>query len=138
MAPASSSTASSTIATATCPPGNSLPEITTLPIPLNVSVVVIPGSNASDPAMVACCSPNPVSVVEGCYEWCHLPQQLNNDYQWFDSCLVMNGRNINKSSITGFHSANAALGRLSPTTTVAGLGVWALVVSGLAGALFCA
>ncbi|CAK7220336.1 hypothetical protein SCUCBS95973_004124 [Sporothrix curviconia] len=137
---ADASAATSAIATATCPPGNQLPEVTTLPIPLNVSVAVIPGSNVSDSVMVACCSPNPVNIADGCYEWCEAPKAYNS-LDKFSNCLVANHRNLNQSDILGFHAGSAAPGRLAPPTTtmavtVVGLGVWMLFLSGAAGAVF--
>ncbi|CAK7246293.1 MAG: hypothetical protein STHCBS139747_007920 [Sporothrix thermara] len=119
----------------TCPPGNQLPSVENLPIPQNVSFAVIPGSNTSDSAMVACCAPNPVHIAEGCYEWCEAPPN-NPDAMSFGPCLVANHRDLNKSSILGFHAVGAAQGRASPVLTVAGLSMWVLVVSGVAGAVF--
>ncbi|GKT63253.1 oxidoreductase family protein [Colletotrichum tofieldiae] len=44
-----------------------------LPLAENISSAAIPGRIISEP-MVACCSPNPVQLVEKCHEWCELPE----------------------------------------------------------------
>ncbi|CAK7204300.1 hypothetical protein SEUCBS139899_007055 [Sporothrix eucalyptigena] len=130
-----STTVSSATPSSTCPPGNSLPDMVNLPIPHNVSVAVIPGSNASDHAMVACCYPNPVHVALGCYEWCEAPHN-HSDSQSFDSCLMGSGLDINKSSIFGFQPVGAAPGRAASSLSLAGVAVWALFVTAVSGAVF--
>lgn len=129
------STSASAAPTSTCPAGNSLPELKTLPIPQNVSVAVIPGSNASDFVMVTCCSPNPVHIADGCYEWCEAPS-THPDIESFGGCLVANHRDLNKSDILGF--SNDAPGRGSPSMTFTQLGVWVLFVSGISSLVFSA
>lgn len=60
-----------------CKPGVSPPP-EFLPIELDISFVFISGTNISDSAMVACCQPYPISVIDNCYEWCKLPPQYTN------------------------------------------------------------
>ncbi|KAJ0166442.1 hypothetical protein CTA2_7309 [Colletotrichum tanaceti] len=104
-----------------------------LPIPTNISRAVIPGRNISAAPMVACCSPNPVRLIDDCYEWCELPDKYERDearaLDAFGSCLSANGRNLSVSNILGVKIADSAAAR--PVVTVAGLGVWGLLASAL-------
>lgn len=115
----------------TCPPDNTLPDFSGLPIPANITTVFVPGRNASDPAMVACCAPNAVHVAAGCYEWCEVPKarlekggssqgQIQDE---FLVCLRANGRNSTR--IIGANKASAAPRR----PTAWGIGLWVLLVS---------
>lgn len=45
-----------------------------LPIPKGINYGATQGRNGSEPWMVKCCAPNPVSLVDGCYVWCELPK----------------------------------------------------------------
>ncbi|WYZ42637.1 hypothetical protein EsH8_VI_000336 [Colletotrichum jinshuiense] len=112
-----------------CLNGDSLPELSNLPIPQNITFAVIPGRNTSDAAMVSCCAPNPVQLAEGCYEWCELPDTYKGGgiSSSFGSCLTANHRNLNSSRILGVHTANSAAGK--PGVTVTGLGMLALLAS---------
>lgn len=122
----------------TCPPGNSLLDLDHLPIPKDHSFAVIPGQNVSVPWMVRCCAPNPVNLVNNCYLWCQLPPSqiyhgsngLDTD---FDSCLKINGLNVDETSISGYSFANAA-GRVGPT--IQGVGIWALLAAGILRCVF--
>lgn len=114
-----------TMSNVTCPPGNTLPEIASLPIPQNIPVIVIPGSNASDVSMVNCCYPEPVAVADSCYEWCEVPK--NTSVMEFGNCLRINGKTNNQSSIVGFQSDAPP----APSATIMKLGLWTLLVSGL-------
>ncbi|KAF4851787.1 hypothetical protein CGCSCA4_v003269 [Colletotrichum siamense] len=100
--------------TATAPsscPTNEIPE--GLPIPNNVTYAVIPGHNASDPWMVNCCSPNPVHLVNDCWEWCEVPEatKKNRDdaqiVSVFGSCLRAEGRNSTESNGVQVRSASS-------------------------------
>lgn len=61
------------MANTTCP-DSSIPDIASLPVPHNINLMVIPGSNASYHPMVTCCEPNPVQVVNECWLWCEVPK----------------------------------------------------------------
>ncbi|KAH0420090.1 hypothetical protein CcaCcLH18_14187 [Colletotrichum camelliae] len=107
--------------TATAPsscPTNEIPE--GLPIPNNVTYAVIPGHNASDPWMVNCCSPNPVHLVNNCWEWCEVPEatKKNRDdaqiVSVFGSCLRAEGRNWTESNGVQVRSASAPPNRPIP------------------------
>ncbi|EPE06407.1 hypothetical protein F503_02535 [Ophiostoma piceae UAMH 11346] len=111
----------------TCPAGNFLPELSTISIPHNTSVIVIPGSNASDAAMVNCCFPQPVAVADSCYEWCEV--QDNMTLMEFNGCLLASGKTTNVSNIVGLSSDSVP----GPSaTTLLKLGLWTLLVSGAA------
>jgi hypothetical protein len=95
---------------ATCPPPTQLPDYQSLPIPTNISFLLIPGANTSDEAVRACCAPNSVNLVESCYEWCEIPLKYRNgsasgssadDIELqFSTCLKLEGKNV---SIMGAH-----------------------------------
>ncbi|KAK1623542.1 hypothetical protein BDP81DRAFT_399237 [Colletotrichum phormii] len=108
----------------------SLPELSTLPIPQNITFVATPGRNTSDAPMVACCAPNPVQLAGGCYEWCELPGTYDakkNALSTFGGCLSANGKNSSTDAyIVGLHVANGAA---RPGVTTVGLGMFVLVVS---------
>ncbi|KAK0745565.1 hypothetical protein B0T18DRAFT_409724 [Schizothecium vesticola] len=120
------------MANATCPPGNSLPVFNGLPIPANITTAFTPRNNDSEPAMIACCSPNPVNVAADCYVWCEVPPRLQNGSQVeiqgaFSNCLHLNSpENSTQIRIVGAHVAMAA--RAIPTTRE--LGLWALLSVG--------
>ena len=48
-----------------CLPLSSLPP--DLPIPKGINYAATQGRNGSEPWMVKCCAPNPVSFIDGCY-----------------------------------------------------------------------
>lgn len=96
------------MSTNTSCPTNFIPA--SLPVPNNVTYSVIPGSNASDPWMVSCCAPNPVHIVNDCWEWCEItsdmasfnisspdenPTLVNGA---FAECLFYNDRPVNVSN----------------------------------------
>ncbi|RYP80506.1 hypothetical protein DL769_002445 [Monosporascus sp. CRB-8-3] len=92
-----------------CPVGE-VPE--DLSIPQNITYAVIPGQNIS--AMAICCQPNPVHVVDGCWEWCQIPSAMAGDSDSggimfdFHNCLDANGRNISLSNGLAIHMASSA------------------------------
>lgn len=102
-----------------------------LPIPKNISWAAIPGRNISASPMVACCSPNPVHLIDNCYEWCELPEKYERDearaLAAFRSCLSVNDRNLSISNILGLNIADSPAAR--PVVTMAGLGMWGLLAS---------
>ncbi|KAI3319772.1 hypothetical protein HD806DRAFT_507960 [Xylariaceae sp. AK1471] len=52
-------------------------------------------TNTADPALVACCAPNPVQSAGGCYVWCEVPAAYGNDSanaEPFGECLKKHGR----------------------------------------------
>lgn len=113
-----------------CPASNFLPEFSAISIPHNIPVIVIPGSNASDAAMVNCCHPYPVAVADSCYEWCQVRDNMTSSE--FGGCLYASGKTTNESNIVGFSSDSAP----GPSaTTVLKLGLWTFLVSGAAALL---
>ncbi len=113
--------------TPTCPPPNSLPASTSLPIPSNVTYGLIHGQNPSDPAMTACCAPSALHLLAGCYEWCELPASYTNTSRAlrtaaadFGSCLRSHGADV---AVVGTNVSPAAGLRLS----LRGVGLAALV-----------
>src|SRR4051812_45557418 len=89
----------------TCPlGGNSLPEFNALAIPANLTTTFIPGSNASDKVMTACCAPNTVHIASSCYEWCEVPSSRLHNLSRHDieddmiDCLQAHGWSVNQSS----------------------------------------
>lgn len=112
-----------------------IPDIMSLPIPQNINVMVVPGSNASFPPMVTCCQPNPVQVVNNCSLWCELPKSYfekgasHQDVQdQTSNCLRVNGGNNTRPKITGWQfNAGARTG----SWTVKEAGILVLALSGL-------
>ena len=77
---------------ATCPPRNQLPTHGNLPIADDIDYVLRAGTNTSDLAMTACCAPNPVNFVDGCFLWCEYPNRYSNEsLTQFSTCIVENG-----------------------------------------------
>ena len=80
------------MANVTCPPRNQLPTHGNLPIADDVDYVLRAGTNTSDPAMTACCAPNPVNFVDGCFLWCEYPNRYSNEsLTQFSACIIENG-----------------------------------------------
>ncbi|RYO87093.1 hypothetical protein DL766_003549 [Monosporascus sp. MC13-8B] len=108
-----------------CPVGE-VPEA--LSIPQNITYAVIPGQNIS--AMATCCLPNPVHVVDGCWEWCQIPSAIAGDSDSggimldFGNCLNVNGRNISQSNGLAIHMASSA--RPNHGVTLTGLALVAV------------
>lgn len=121
--------------TTTCPSA-AVPDISSLPVPHDINLMIVPGTNTQDPAMTVCCEPNPVQTIDGCWLWCELPASYwvngttPNDavQQASGSCLRVNGRNFTESRITGWQF-NAA-GRVG-AGSVRAVGLWVLALSGL-------
>ncbi|KAK3296584.1 uncharacterized protein B0H64DRAFT_372037 [Chaetomium fimeti] len=92
----------------TCP-NAAIPDIAGLPVPHDINLMIVPEWDKRDPAMVACCDPNPVQVVKDCWLWCEVPASYFDNGTANDavkeatsSCLRINGRNITESRITGW------------------------------------
>ncbi|KAM7189669.1 hypothetical protein V8F33_009917 [Rhypophila sp. PSN 637] len=110
-------------------------------IPKDIDVVMITGNNVSNPAMNACCAPNKVQLLDGCYLWCKIPggtPKLETEHDIFrniSSCLRVNehideddggrGASVQAKIVT----ASLATGPKASLSTL-GLGIWALVVFG--------
>jgi hypothetical protein len=111
-----------------------MPAIESLPIPQNINAIVLPGTNTSDPAMVTCCAPNRVQIVDGCYLWCEIPASYLDGTDdagarsATSSCLEEHGRNYKESRITGWQF-NA--GTRAGAGSAKQLGLWALALSGV-------
>ena len=76
---------------------------TGLPIPADIPYFSTAGI-VNDPDMIACCSPNPVNLVESCYLWCRLPSSyanLNREDAGddFSGCLDSRGRRGSSFSV---------------------------------------
>ncbi|KAK1856076.1 hypothetical protein CCHR01_01290 [Colletotrichum chrysophilum] len=101
----------------TCPT-NEIPDA--LPIPKDMTYVVIPGQNVSDPWMVNCCHPNPVNLVNKCWEWCQVPDAIKQDrseseiLSVFSSCLRAEGKNASLSNGVQVRSASSPPNRPIP------------------------
>lgn len=114
---------------------SAIPDIISLPIPQNINVMVVPGSDASYPPMVTCCQPNRVQVVNNCSLWCEVPKSyFDNGANHQDvtdatsACLRRNARNGTGPRITGWQfNAGARTGMW----TAKEIGVLVLALSGL-------
>ncbi|KAK4033073.1 hypothetical protein C8A01DRAFT_50265 [Parachaetomium inaequale] len=121
------------MANTTCPSA-SIPAIESLPVPQNINLMIIPGTDTAARPMVPCCAPNPVQLVNDCWLWCEIPASYFNGTdkegarQASSACLETNGRNLTGSRITAWQF-NAA-GRVG-TGSVREIGLWVLAVSGL-------
>lgn len=112
-----------------------MPDADSLPIPHDVRVAVVPGTNTSAAWMIDCCYPNAVNLVEGCYLYCVVPKNMTN-VSVFAECLQVHGRNLNESNIVIISSD--APGFKAPTMSVMQLGILALAVSGISSLVFAA
>ncbi|KAK4206485.1 hypothetical protein QBC37DRAFT_434863 [Rhypophila decipiens] len=57
------------------PPYNAQPDIRSIPtLPKDINIAMIGGENVSHPAMVRCCYPNHVQLLDSCYLWCQIPE----------------------------------------------------------------
>lgn len=104
-----------------------------LPIPLGVHWFARPGSRISSEA-ATCCRVYPPQIAGGCFEWC----QIDNYQQYanINACLDrMNDTNPGPFGTDllppGYSGAGPAHGGV---VGVLGLGVWALLVSGVVAA----
>ncbi|KAF4911828.1 hypothetical protein CGCVW01_v011301 [Colletotrichum viniferum] len=85
-----------------------------------MTYVVIPGHNVSDPWMVNCCHPNPVNLVNKCWEWCQVPEAFEQDRSdsqivaVFSSCLRAEGKNASLSNGVQVRSASPPPNRPIP------------------------
>jgi hypothetical protein len=124
-----------TPSTTTCEP-NVIPALSSLPIPQDINVVAVPGTNTSNSAMKKCCEPNTVQIVNGCWLWCEIPDRyvhnMSSKYDTIavvDNCLQFN-RNNNDSRMSDYHFVENVGGRAG-AVSVKGLGAWVLALSGL-------
>ena len=124
----------------------SMPDITGVEtIPNDIDVVMIVGNNVSHPAMVNCCAPNKVQLLDGCYLWCQIPggnfhtntnqttAELTTKEDIFrniSTCLDLNGLKESDRASVQAHIPSMG-GRVSSTLSTMGLGVWALVMFGV-------
>jgi len=119
---------------AVCRPYTEIPDFVNLPIPQNINVVATPGNDTSYPPMKACCEPNRVQIVDGCYLWCEMPKRYFNGTDKdsarssFSSCLVFQQGNTTDRRITGYQLNAATRPGLGSAKQV---GLWALALSGL-------
>ncbi|EAQ85037.1 predicted protein [Chaetomium globosum CBS 148.51] len=58
--------------TTTCP-SVAIPDLSTLAVPHDINLMVIPGTSTEDSTMNLCCEPSPVHVIDRCWVWCELP-----------------------------------------------------------------
>ncbi|KAM7185772.1 hypothetical protein V8F33_012221 [Rhypophila sp. PSN 637] len=57
------------------PPYNAQPDIQGIPtLPQDINIAMIGGENVSHPAMVWCCYPNHVQLLDSCFLWCQIPE----------------------------------------------------------------
>lgn len=80
-----------------------------LPIQQNIAYVVVPGRNQSR-WMTNCCQPQPVNLVNTCWEWCQMPGRLASQgdhvaQREFRNCLYANDRDLRVSNAILFHSS---------------------------------
>lgn len=121
-----------------CPPSSEMPGFINLPIPQNINVVATPGNDTSYPPMKACCEPNRVQIVDGCYLWCEIPKRYFNGTDkdgarsTLGSCLMshkLRGNNTRSElRITGYQFNAAARSGMGSAKQ---LGLWVLALSGL-------
>ncbi|RKU46598.1 hypothetical protein DL546_006118 [Coniochaeta pulveracea] len=127
------------MANTTCGDPTAIPELSSLPIPQDINVLAVPGSNVSSAPMVTCCQPNPVHVVNNCTLWCEIPKSYFDNGASHDTvsaalstCLRTNMGNSTSPSAAGFQFNS---GVRTGGWTVKELGVFVLGLSGLMYAL---
>lgn len=111
-----------------CLANGTLPDGGVPGVPTDVGIALIAGSDAADMIMAKCCSPNPVHVAAGCYEWCLLPNSLAKSVDQagdFSRCLRANGwhgttAKVQSGSTSGGPSADSrnGAGAAAATPTV--------------------
>lgn len=118
-----------------CPAG--VPETNTLPIPQNLSFVVIPTTNTNATFLVVCCQPNPVHLAADCFAWCEIPPAYQKSTAQETSsalelCLRANEGNDTSNLNGGFavHMASEAVVR-KPGVSVLTLFVGLMAMSAL-------
>ncbi|KAB5582836.1 hypothetical protein GE09DRAFT_1211457 [Coniochaeta sp. 2T2.1] len=124
------------MATNTFCPTDRIPDIVSLPVPQNINLIIVPGSDATYPSMVSCCQPNKVEIVTRCWLWCEIPKSVFNGTdekgaQYLTKiCLKNHGRESNDlaGSITGWQF-NAGI-RAGTAGTMKQMDVWMLSISG--------
>lgn len=96
--------------------------------------------------MVNCCAPNPVHIVNGCWEWCEITSDMasfnissTDDHgdeinEVFSNCLVANKRPLNESNGVETHVKSSAAGgqrvlEKGPTWVVSSLVLLGLVAN---------
>lgn len=120
-----------------CEPFNAVPA--NLPIPKGINYAATQGRNGSEPWMVKCCAPNPVTLVDGCYVWCELPKtqittstdgKKNTDFM---TCLRLNGRGKDRDepSPVVYELNAASSGERTARVTTKALGVWMIGMAGM-------
>lgn len=123
------------VATTTCPPHTSLPEIHNLPIPQNINVMVTPGNDTSYRPMAVCCEPNTVQITDGCYLWCELPERYFNGTDKdgarasSSSCMNFQGLEDDGRRIIGWQMNGS--GARPAVGSAKQIGFWVLALSGL-------
>lgn len=112
-----------------CPDG--VPESSSLSIPANITFAFVPSINTSNQAFVACCDPNPISVVDGCFAWCEAPPALASQQNFSDCLTVIEDDDSRwRHGILGFHEKNSASTAGSPMSLFVS-GIWVLSVATL-------
>lgn len=113
----------------TCPDG--VPEPSTLAIPSSITFAVVASNDTSNPALMACCGPNPVNLAQGCFAWCEAPSALDSADD-FSTCLSMNENDGSRwrHGGLGWHEKNGAA-TTSPAIGLFVLGIWALSAAAL-------
>ncbi|OIW25431.1 hypothetical protein CONLIGDRAFT_93329 [Coniochaeta ligniaria NRRL 30616] len=122
----------------TCPDA-ALPDLSSLPIPQNINVMAVPGSDISYFPMQACCQPNRVQVVNNCTLWCEVPPTFFNNGRSHQevqdstsNCLRVNGLNSTGPKIIGWQfNGPPNAGARTGMWTVKEIGVFVLAFSGL-------
>jgi hypothetical protein len=120
-----------------CEPLSAVPA--DLPIPKGINYAATQGRNGSEPWMVKCCAPNPVSLVDGCYVWCELSKTQittltdGKKYTDFGNCLRLNGRGKDRDEPSPvIYELNAASsGEKTARVTTKALGVWMIGMAGM-------
>lgn len=112
-----------------CPDG--VPEASNVDIPSSITFAFVSSANTSNPAFVACCNPNPISIADGCFAWCEAPPELASEED-FSSCLSINENDGGRwrHGILGFHEKNGA-STIGSAMNLFALGVWVLGVAAL-------
>jgi hypothetical protein len=119
-----------------CRGPKNLPDPAIFPIPRDINFALAPLTNASEPWMIGCCSPNPVSVINKCYMWCEIPEsrvyktdgQTKSD---FSECFNYNARTSSNVSTALYVKATMSTGG-KRGLSVKGM-AWGLMAVGMVG-----
>jgi hypothetical protein len=94
-----------------CDPNATPATVKTNNIPAGHNFFATNGANTSDSAVLFCCAPSAVYLVDACFLWCDIPEKYiksgQDSNKWgaeFGKCLNDSGKQGNYAVATNYHS----------------------------------